>query len=259
VPLPAPERPWRRPWWPAPTKVGRDPLRLRNPEARGRGGDACGDHRLCREHLAHFKVPRTIVFGELPKTSTGKIQKFVLRERADALSRGAAQPVRSTRRAGNDILQHGKRKDPFSEPRRPNRLSTAPGASSKSASSRCSLSPVPSGASKPLRAARDRPHAGAGGDGAHGHRRPARDHAAGRHPGLPDLGRGTDGRPRDASGARKSSCRCARPGGRPRPSASASHMADDLRRPATPTTCAAICSPTSSSSASWLGAPERLL
>jgi len=39
----------------------------------------------CREHLARFKVPRTIVFGELPKTSTGKIQKFVLRERAREL------------------------------------------------------------------------------------------------------------------------------------------------------------------------------
>ena len=39
----------------------------------------------CREHLAHFKVPRTIVFGALPKTSTGKIQKFVLRDRARAL------------------------------------------------------------------------------------------------------------------------------------------------------------------------------
>jgi len=36
----------------------------------------------CRHHLAHYKVPRTIVFGPLPKTSTGKIQKFVLRERA---------------------------------------------------------------------------------------------------------------------------------------------------------------------------------
>jgi fatty-acyl-CoA synthase len=36
----------------------------------------------CREHLARFKVPRTVVFGALPKTSTGKIQKFVLRERA---------------------------------------------------------------------------------------------------------------------------------------------------------------------------------
>jgi fatty-acyl-CoA synthase len=35
-----------------------------------------------REHLAHFKAPRLVVFGELPKTATGKIQKFVLRERA---------------------------------------------------------------------------------------------------------------------------------------------------------------------------------
>jgi fatty-acyl-CoA synthase len=39
----------------------------------------------CRAHLAHFKVPRTIVFTELPKTSTGKVQKFVLRERAKGL------------------------------------------------------------------------------------------------------------------------------------------------------------------------------
>jgi len=36
----------------------------------------------CREHLARFKVPKTVVFTELPKTSTGKIQKFVLREEA---------------------------------------------------------------------------------------------------------------------------------------------------------------------------------
>ncbi|MDZ7843010.1 MAG: AMP-binding protein [Gammaproteobacteria bacterium] len=39
----------------------------------------------CREHLAHFKAPKTVIFDELPKTSTGKIQKFVLRERARAL------------------------------------------------------------------------------------------------------------------------------------------------------------------------------
>jgi fatty-acyl-CoA synthase len=36
----------------------------------------------CRRHLAGFKVPRAVVFGELPKTSTGKIQKFELRKRA---------------------------------------------------------------------------------------------------------------------------------------------------------------------------------
>ncbi|WP_026869451.1 acyl-CoA synthetase [Inquilinus limosus] len=40
---------------------------------------------FCRQHLAHFKCPKTVVFGELPKTSTGKIQKFVLRDRARAL------------------------------------------------------------------------------------------------------------------------------------------------------------------------------
>ena len=34
----------------------------------------------CKKHLAAFKVPRAVVFGELPKTSTGKIQKFELRK-----------------------------------------------------------------------------------------------------------------------------------------------------------------------------------
>jgi fatty-acyl-CoA synthase len=37
---------------------------------------------FCRERLAHFKAPRHVIFGPLPKTSTGKIQKFLLRERA---------------------------------------------------------------------------------------------------------------------------------------------------------------------------------
>jgi fatty-acyl-CoA synthase len=36
----------------------------------------------CRKHLASYKCPRTVVFAELPKTSTGKIQKFKLREMA---------------------------------------------------------------------------------------------------------------------------------------------------------------------------------
>ena len=40
---------------------------------------------FCREHLAGFKVPKTVVFTPLPKTSTGKIQKFVLRDMAKAL------------------------------------------------------------------------------------------------------------------------------------------------------------------------------
>ena len=40
----------------------------------------------CRATLAHFKVPKTIVFGPLPRTATGKIQKFVLRQRARSAS-----------------------------------------------------------------------------------------------------------------------------------------------------------------------------
>ena len=42
------------------------------------------DH--CRVHMARFKAPKRVIFGELPKTSTGKIQKFVLRERARSTS-----------------------------------------------------------------------------------------------------------------------------------------------------------------------------
>ena len=50
------------------------------------GSEASADDivRWCRDHLAHFKVPRRVEFGPLPKTSTGKIQKFVLRAQAKA-------------------------------------------------------------------------------------------------------------------------------------------------------------------------------
>jgi len=40
---------------------------------------------FCREKLAGFKCPRTVVFGDLPKTSTGKIQKFKLRAQAEQM------------------------------------------------------------------------------------------------------------------------------------------------------------------------------
>ena len=47
----------------------------------GRGGHrAASSSTFCRERLAHFKCPDAIEFGELPKTSTGKVQKFALRE-----------------------------------------------------------------------------------------------------------------------------------------------------------------------------------
>jgi 3-(methylthio)propionyl---CoA ligase len=40
---------------------------------------------FCRDNMAHFKAPKTVIFGPLPKTSTGKIQKFILRQQAQAL------------------------------------------------------------------------------------------------------------------------------------------------------------------------------
>ena len=46
--------------------------------------DAVMEH--CREHLAGFKVPKHIIFAEIPKTSTGKVQKFELRQAAKSLA-----------------------------------------------------------------------------------------------------------------------------------------------------------------------------
>ena len=40
---------------------------------------------FCREGMAHFKTPRTVIFLELPKTSTGKVQKYILREKTEAM------------------------------------------------------------------------------------------------------------------------------------------------------------------------------
>ncbi|MGH2886947.1 MAG: AMP-binding enzyme, partial [Solirubrobacteraceae bacterium] len=47
------------------------------------GASASADEIIafCRERLAHYKCPDAIEFGPLPKTSTGKVQKFALRER----------------------------------------------------------------------------------------------------------------------------------------------------------------------------------
>ena len=42
--------------------------------------------RFCRRHLAGFKIPRHVIFAELPKTSTGKVQKYLLRQRAASLT-----------------------------------------------------------------------------------------------------------------------------------------------------------------------------
>ncbi|KAF8377712.1 hypothetical protein HHK36_031096 [Tetracentron sinense] len=52
--------------------------------------------KFCRDHLPHYMAPRTVVFEDLPKTSTGKTQKFILREKAKAmgsLSRGTTSKL----------------------------------------------------------------------------------------------------------------------------------------------------------------------
>jgi fatty-acyl-CoA synthase len=53
----------------------------------GASVDAAGIIAWCRANLAHYKCPRAVSFGPLPKTSTGKIQKYELRERARASRR----------------------------------------------------------------------------------------------------------------------------------------------------------------------------
>ena len=63
-------------------KWGETPCAFVDAEATARAPREAEIIAFCREQLAHFKVPRTVVFGPLPKTSTGKIQKFVLRDRA---------------------------------------------------------------------------------------------------------------------------------------------------------------------------------
>jgi len=54
--------------------------------AQGAGADAEDLRDWCREKLARYKVPGCFVFTEIPRTSTGKIQKFVLRDRARDLT-----------------------------------------------------------------------------------------------------------------------------------------------------------------------------
>ncbi|KAF8406697.1 hypothetical protein HHK36_008788 [Tetracentron sinense] len=51
----------------------------------GLNADAEEIIKFCRDHLPHYMAPRTIVFEDLPKTSTGKTQKFILREKAKAM------------------------------------------------------------------------------------------------------------------------------------------------------------------------------
>ena len=63
---------------------------------------------FCRDHLARFKAPRKVVFGPLPKTSTGKIQKFVLARASEPRAE-----VNGPRRRG--LRQRDRNDDPMAE------------------------------------------------------------------------------------------------------------------------------------------------
>jgi fatty-acyl-CoA synthase len=74
------------PWWPSPTPSGaKCPARSWNSSPALHVSEA-ELIEFCRTHLARFKVPKRVVFGELPKTSTGKIQKFMLRNAGQVAS-----------------------------------------------------------------------------------------------------------------------------------------------------------------------------
>ena len=66
-------------------EMGRDALRLRRAEARRAAPPPTRSSRGAASNLAGYKCPRHVVFAEIPKTSTGKIQKFKLREMAKAV------------------------------------------------------------------------------------------------------------------------------------------------------------------------------
>ena len=66
-------------------KWGETPCAFVTKTEEGQDLDTDAIIAYCRENMAHYKAPKTIIFGDLPKTSTGKIQKFVLRERAREL------------------------------------------------------------------------------------------------------------------------------------------------------------------------------
>jgi fatty-acyl-CoA synthase len=66
-------------------KWGEHPCAFVTPRFDGGDLSAAEVIAFCRANMAHFKVPRTVVFGPLPKTSTGKIQKYLLREQAKGL------------------------------------------------------------------------------------------------------------------------------------------------------------------------------
>ncbi len=80
-PLQAPGRAVRRRGRQARSEMGRSALRLRRAEGRRRARPKPTSSPSAATHMPGFKTPKAVVFGAIPKTSTGKIQKFLLRNR----------------------------------------------------------------------------------------------------------------------------------------------------------------------------------
>jgi len=59
--------------------------------AEGASADEAALIAFCRERIAGYKLPRRVVFEALPKTSTGKVQKFALRERASEIAEACGE------------------------------------------------------------------------------------------------------------------------------------------------------------------------
>ena len=64
--------------------MGRDALRVRRHQNRRREPSAEEIIEWCRQHMGALQVPKTIIFGELPRPPPGKIQKNILRDRIRA-------------------------------------------------------------------------------------------------------------------------------------------------------------------------------
>ena len=70
---------------------GRRQARGTHCHAEKKPGKFCQNKRVenrafCRKHLAHYKVPRSVVYGPVPKSVTGKVRKNLLREQARELA-----------------------------------------------------------------------------------------------------------------------------------------------------------------------------
>ena len=81
---------WSAPSSPSPTSTGASGRRRSSPSSRARRRPRTRSSPSAAQHIAHFKCPAAVEFGDLPKTSTGKVQKFVLREREWAGPRRSA-------------------------------------------------------------------------------------------------------------------------------------------------------------------------